>query len=1061
MVKVTAVEAASMWRRFQRRKLSPAGTVVIGLGILTVGYLLWVSAGGARSEHAGLISDVVTLPFGLAAGFLALATAVRLRSSRRRFFAWLLLAVAFLVFWLGDVLWFRYDTILKIAPFPSWADAGYLAYYPLLLGGLLLLSRRASDWVGRTKSALDAATVVLAGAMFVWFFMLLPTLQDGGRGLELATSVGYPIGDLLLILGIGTIALRVVALESRPVLLALLTGVLLAFAADAIFGYRNVRGSYQNGGWEDGFYLLSWFFVALAARLEFRAAGRRSAASAQSEPALGPSLRARHLPFLATPPAVFVVLLLSLRHQLGTAQAQLALGVVLLIVLVLVRQVMAMRESARLREEKAARESAERFESLVKNASDVVTVTTPDGTITYQTPSVGSLLGFEPAELAGTRLLDLVHPDDASEVASTMAELASQSGASQRREWRMRHRDGSWRPTETVLSNLLDDPRVCGLVLTSRDISERKRAEEELAKSEAHFRALIENSSDLIAVTDPDGIIRFHSSSCLRTLGFRPEELEGQNAIDLIHPEDRAIAGGTLTRLGERGASESAELRFRHKDGSWRVLEVMGSRLDGPSGEPLTVLNSRDITEHKLWEEALRHQALHDSITGLPNRACLRDRLQALTRPGRRKARPFALCILDLDAFKEINDTFGHHSGDALLRQLAYRLQKNLRSADMVARLGGDEFAVIVSVDTAAEASRVAMRILDILQPLYEVEGQKLGLSASVGVALFPLHGSDAEGLLRFADVAMYAAKHGGGARHAIYDIRRDPHSRDRIAIHSELRAGFERDELSLYYQPLVESARGRIVALEALARWHHPRRGLVLPCDFIEAVEHDGIGRSFVAWALRSAIEQCAVWRLGGLEVGVAVNLSARDLDDPELPELVSGLLMEYGTEPADLTVELTESSIMLDPRRSIGTLTALRGLGVKVAVDDFGSGQSTLTYLRELPLDQVKIDKSFVLNMAVERQDAAIVRSTIGLGHELGLAVVAEGVEDHATEELLRAFGCDIVQGYHLGRPMPAESVALHVSAADAAVVTKFSRNPMVLAKPAGGRARSLPVR
>ena len=356
---------------------------------------------------------------------------------------------------------------------------------------------------------------------------------------------------------------------------------------------------------------------------------------------------------------------------------------------------------------------------------------------------------------------------------------------------------------------------------------------------------------------------------------------------------------------------------------------------------------------------------------------------------------------------------------------VAARLEKLARSADILARLWGDEFALVVPLKDAGDASRIAHRILEVFKNPFKVDGRELGLSARIGVALFPEHGSTVDTLLRFADIAMYAAKRAGGARHAIYELDGDHHSPDRFALRADLHEAFEHGHLTLYYQPLLDLRRHEVHSLEALVRWNHPRRGLILPAQFLDLLEQDGQADRLTNWALEKAIGQCARWRARGLKARVSVNLSARNLDDPDLPDLIAGLLREHQADSRWLTVELTESSIMLDPVGSVEVLTAIRELGVSVAIDDFGAGQSALPYLKKIPADQVKIDKSFILGMTLDKQDAAIVRSTIGLAHELDLTVVGEGVENEATMRLLRAYGCDFGQGYYLGRPARPSSI------------------------------------
>ena len=510
-----------------------------------------------------------------------------------------------------------------------------------------------------------------------------------------------------------------------------------------------------------------------------------------------------------------------------------------------------------------------------------------------------------------------------------------------------------------------------------------------------------------------------------RATGYSKEELFA------LSPAEIGGEGGVLALKIEQSpqldsGGERHEIRLTTKGGGKLVLEasVRGVTRDGePAGYECI---ARDVTESREWEEALRFQALHDSVTGLPNRMRLRERVEELVASLKAVKEPFSLYVLDLDDFKLVNDNLGHQSGDALLEVVGARLQRVVRSVDILARIGGDEFALIVCTTDLDDVSRVALRILDVFRSPFKVDGQELGLSASVGVALFPDHGSSVDTLLRSADIAMYAAKRAGGARHAIYDLDGDRHSPDRFALRADLHEAFERGQLTLYYQSLIDLRRDRADSLEALVRWNHPRRGLILPAQFLDLLEQDGQADRLTTWALEKAISQCSRWRSRGLETRVSVNLSARNLDDPDLPALIAGLLEEQRADPSWLTVELTESSVMLDPDRNVGVLAGIRQLGVSVAIDDFGAGQSALPYLKTLEADQVKIDKSFVLGMTVNKQDAAIVRSTIGLAHDLGLRVVAEGVENEATLRLLRAYGCDIGQGYHLGRPVRPSSIS-----------------------------------
>jgi diguanylate cyclase (GGDEF)-like protein len=430
------------------------------------------------------------------------------------------------------------------------------------------------------------------------------------------------------------------------------------------------------------------------------------------------------------------------------------------------------------------------------------------------------------------------------------------------------------------------------------------------------------------------------------------------------------------------------------------------------------VIQLRDRTRE------LEHQALRDALTGLPNRLLLHERLKLLLDTARRARTPLALLVIDLDRFKEVNDTLGHHQGDLVLREVATRFQSALRQSDTVARLGGDEFAVLLPGADERGATQTAKKLLHSLDEPLNLAGQLVDIGGSIGIALFPDHGQDADTLLRQADVAMYAAK-GNAIGHACYASDQDTDRRARLALVGELRNALNRDELILHYQPIVEVATGRVLGVEALARWPHPELGLVPPDQFIPLAEQTGLIKPLSLWVLNTAIRQCHAWQAAGIRLPVAVNLSMRNLSDLELPDAIAHMLATWGVPAELLGVEVTESSLMNDADRSLQVLTRLRAMGVQIAIDDFGTGYSSLAYLSRLPVSQIKIDRSFVGDMVVERRNLTIVRSTVELAHNLGLAVVAEGVEDRSTWDLLATLGCDIAQGYYLSRPMPAADV------------------------------------
>lgn len=539
---------------------------------------------------------------------------------------------------------------------------------------------------------------------------------------------------------------------------------------------------------------------------------------------------------------------------------------------------------------------------------------------------------------------------------------------------------------------------------------------QELRSNEAHLRAVLDNVAEgIVTVDDAERIASFNPGA---------ERIFGYATSDMIGQPIRLL----LDRLG------SGETTGHRSDGHMLPvdLSVSDMRLED-DGQHLHIYSVRDITARKQAEAELEHQALHDGLTNLPNRVLLHDRLQQAIRAARRTRTSVALLIMDLDRFKEVNDTFGHHIGDLLLEQLGERLGKVLRQSDTVARLGGDEFGLLMPTATYDDALQIARRVLDLLKQPFALGGVQVEIDASIGMALSPDHGVDADTLLRRADVAMYVAKR-GNTGYAVYTADQDQHSPMRLALVAELRRAIHQNELSLYFQPKIDLASGRVTCAEALVRWEHPIHGLLSPEVFVPIAEQTGLIRPLSRWVLEAALRQLNRWRQDGLDLAVAVNLSMRNLTDPEIADMIRQSLARWGVPAAALTIEITESSLMADAARAMDVLGRLRAMGVSVSIDDFGTGYSSLAYLKRLPVHELKIDKSFVAHMASDVNDLAIVRSTVSLAHDLGLRVVAEGVEDQRTWDLLVATGCDIAQGYFISRPLPPLVLGEWLDAADA---------------------------
>lgn len=420
----------------------------------------------------------------------------------------------------------------------------------------------------------------------------------------------------------------------------------------------------------------------------------------------------------------------------------------------------------------------------------------------------------------------------------------------------------------------------------------------------------------------------------------------------------------------------------------------------------------------------MEYQILHDSLTGLPNRTLMTDRVEQAILAAQRDHDGFALLIVDLDHFKEINDTLGHHCGDLILQQAADRMQEMIRGSDTVARLGGDEFAFVLPRADSEQALRIAGKLLQTLERPYDLEGVPYTLGASIGISVYPSHGEDVSTLMRRADVAMYAAKRDNrGCVLYSHDLDRD--SLQYLSLKNDLVAAIDNDELMLCYQPVVDLQSGRITGVEALARWRHPQRGLLYPDDFIPLAERSGLIRALTLWVMKTALLDSREWSRLGLELRVAVNLSVHNLHDTELPQTVDAIINSGDPGNVQLRLEITETAIMPGPSHALEVLNHLSARGVRISIDDFGTGYSSLSYLKQLPVDELKIDRSFVSGMIHDTDDAVIVRSTIDLAHNIGLRVVAEGVEDQATWDLLAGMQCDAAQGYYISRPMTADDL------------------------------------
>jgi diguanylate cyclase (GGDEF)-like protein/PAS domain S-box-containing protein len=811
----------------------------------------------------------------------------------------------------GQAAWTWYETVLgRDVPFPSLADVGYLAAPPLAAAALISLPFAAPSLAGRLRQVLDGLMIAASLLLASWVMVLRPLFRSGGDNLmSQAISLAYPIGDVV----VGTIVLFVLARArmgsgTRGTPLPLLGGGLVAIAvADSGFVYLTASGSYSSGALIDVGWFLGYLLVLLAARKP-EAEEVDEEQSAASVDRVG-----MFLPYIAVVGSLAVSTVAQVQQGILDYFASWTRSFI--IVALVGRQVLSLLENSSLARhlesrviERTAelRASEQRFQALVQHSSEVVILVGPDAKVEYVSESMTRVFGYSEAHLLRRPLTQILDPDPGLRLREGLAEVAERPYGVLELELPLRHRDGHRCTVQFTITNLLDNPSVGGLVLNTRDISERRQLEDQLV-----------------------------------------------------------------------------------------------------------------------------HQAFHDSLTSLANRALFKDRVDHALQRTKRQTPSVAVLFLDLDGFKEVNDSLGHAAGDRLLIQVAERLHSCVRPSDTVARFGGDEFAVLIEdASDDIDVVQVADRVLEGLRQPFEVNGRELHVRGSMGIARMESDVDGADQLLRNADLAMYRAKAAGQGGYERYDPEMHTELVQRVQLESDLRRALEAGELFLQYQPTFDLGSGQIVGAEALARWNHPVRGLVPPTEFIPLAEASGLIRPLGAWVLREACRQAAEWQRNSppreRPLTLNINLSGRQLQSPEVVDDVARALTESGLSPSALVLEMTESVLMDDNEDVLTILKQLKQLGPRLAIDDFGTGYSSLSYLHRFPVDMLKIDRSFVERLSHASDNAELARTIVRLGQSLQLVTVAEGVEDSAQFLALRRMGCDVGQGYYFGRPMESEEIS-----------------------------------
>ena len=684
-----------------------------------------------------------------------------------------------------------------------------------------------------------------------------------------------------------------------------------------------------------------------------------------------------------------------------------------------------------------ARESSEgRFEALVHEASDIIIVADVSGGLSYVSPAFDRILGFSADEFPTRPAVEMMHPDDLASMRARSDEFIEHQGL--RTELRLQHADGTWRWFDAKVTNHLENPKVRGIVSNLHDITERKQAEDELKEAHERFRSAFENAPIGIATVDLTGRILRANSAYGRIVGSPPTQLCGVNVHDLTHPQDRESSKVDMARfvseISDASGTYQTEKRYLHADGHEVWVSVNDSCVRDDEGTPLYLIEQiEDVTERRGLRERLAYAAIHDPLTALPNRVLFMDRLEVALSRADRCGRRSAVIFLDLDRFKLVNDSMGHAAGDELLQVVAERLRATVRPSDTVARFGGDEFVVLCEeIADEGRGFEIAERLAGALsEPIDLAEGE-IFVTVSQGLAFSNPGYDSASGLVRDADAAMYIAKERGRARIEAFDP--DSHGVALKQMHtlSQLHRSLDRGEFRVYYQPIVDLHSGCLAGVEALLRWQHPTRGLLHPAEFLSMTEESGLIVPVGAWVLEEACRQLVLWErerksrgAPRLSVGVSVNLSPRQLIEPALIDQVAEIVDSTTIDPSELWLEITEGALASDTQSTIDVLHGLRELGVRLSIDDFGSGFASLGYLKRFPVETLKIDRAFVDGLGPGSADAAIVGMVANLASSLGLICIAEGVERCEQLDALRALGCDFAQGFLLGVPLPAEAL------------------------------------
>ena len=961
------------------------------------------------------VANIVWTLASLGATAACFLTARRLTGRERT--AWILFGLAAGSWFLGQLVWDYLELFAgELTPFPALSDLGYSMLAPLIAAGVLVYTARTPTVAMTVKSLADygiLAVAVLLGCLVVFF----DVAQDPEISpLYKFVAFGYPV---LFKSALLFCAVRVLRAPRSVVILATACLGLHAFA-DTVYARSLLERGYEAGGVIDVLWVLAWLPLYAGALLARRAGMLRS--PADDDGVIGEIVR--QYEFLLPLGAITVVGLLAWAYRIdfpAYVSGYAGPMAVLLMLLLVVREWAVHGVQVQLTGE--AQAAAREVNAILDTLIDTFYRTDRDGRIVRVSRSVEALLGYAPSELIGRPLADLhVDPNTRDRF---LAELGRRGGSVRGFEKLLRRKSGEPVWTSVSAQSLRDGRgNMIGVEGTIRDISDNKRAAAEMAK----LSSALEQAADLVMITDRNGVIEYVNSSFETVTGYSLAEVLGQNPRLLKSgKQDEGLYAVMWQRILS-GEAFSDVVINRKKDGTLYYEAKSITPLRDASGAVTHFVSTgKDITEQVRVQERLQHLAHHDSLTELPNRALLLDRLEQALARARWHQRLVAVLFMDLDRFKNINDSLGHEVGDRLLQEVGTRLGAVVRERDTIARHGCDEFVILLDdVASESDVGHVAQKLLDALLPPFQIDGQVLHVTGSIGISSYPSDGENTQSLLRNADAAMYRAKEAGKNTFRFYSQDMSARAIQRLTMENNLRLALERGQFVLHYQPQVDVRSGAVVGTEALLRWQHPELGLVAPAEFIPLLEETGLIVPVGSWVLQEACAELRRWqRAGHPQLRMAVNISGRQFNDPALPEMIIRLMTDLGLAPGTLELELTESVLMGHTATVDEVLRALGDARVRLAIDDFGTGYSSLSYLKRFPIDVLKIDRSFIRDIISDENDANIVAAIVSMGASLGMDIIAEGVETDAQREFLLQRDCRLMQGYLFARPMAAEAL------------------------------------